>query len=87
MPQCWLHPLKSIIECFPHVPRCQRKVPHLWHQRYVHQFYASTNLVPASGVELDLATMMKYKDKAVTGLTSGIEALFKKNKVCFNQVL
>ena len=28
-----------------------------------------------------LDTMQKKKDKAVTGLTSGIEFLFKKNKV------
>ncbi|MGK2910281.1 MAG: dihydrolipoyl dehydrogenase [Sphingobium sp.] len=34
-----------------------------------------------SGVELDLATMLADKDEAVKGLTSGIEFLFKKNKV------
>ncbi len=32
-------------------------------------------------VELDLATMMKRKDTVVRGLTSGIEGLFRKNKV------
>jgi len=32
-------------------------------------------------VKLDLGAMMKSKEKAVTGLTSGIEFLFKKNKV------
>ena len=32
-------------------------------------------------VEVDLATMMKNKGDAVTGLTGGIEYLFKKNKV------
>ncbi|KAF2068773.1 hypothetical protein CYY_009902 [Polysphondylium violaceum] len=37
--------------------------------------------VKVSGVELDLPQMMKYKDTAVNGLTSGIESLFKKNKV------
>jgi dihydrolipoamide dehydrogenase len=31
--------------------------------------------------ELDLAAMMKRKDTVVRGLTSGIEGLFKKNKV------
>lgn len=39
------------------------------------------------GVEVDnvrfvLDKMMQQKDKAVNGLTSGIEGLFKKNKVC-----
>jgi len=33
------------------------------------------------GVQLDLAQMMNQKDKAVKGLTSGIAALFKANKV------
>ncbi|MFA5970267.1 MAG: dihydrolipoyl dehydrogenase [Sphingomonas sp.] len=37
--------------------------------------------VKLSGVELDLAAMMADKDKAVAGLTGGIEFLFKKNKV------
>lgn len=34
-----------------------------------------------SGVELDLDTMMDRKDKVVSDLTTGIEFLFKKNKV------
>lgn len=33
------------------------------------------------GLQLDLEQMMNQKDKAVTGLTSGIAALFKANKV------
>ena len=37
--------------------------------------------VKASGVELDLATMLAEKDKAVGELTGGVEYLFKKNKV------
>ena len=32
-------------------------------------------------VSIDFNQLMKQKDKAVTGLTSGIEFLFKKNKV------
>ena len=32
-------------------------------------------------IQLDLPGMMKQKDEAVKGLTSGIEGLFKKNKV------
>lgn len=37
--------------------------------------------IKASGVELDLDAMMDRKDKVVADLTSGIEFLFKKNKV------
>ena len=37
--------------------------------------------ITASGVALDLAVMMARKDKVVRGLTQGIAALFKKNKV------
>eukprot|EP01111_Echinosteliopsis_oligospora_P005564 TRINITY_DN1899_c0_g1_i1.p1 TRINITY_DN1899_c0_g1~~TRINITY_DN1899_c0_g1_i1.p1 ORF type:complete len:492 (-),score=193.04 TRINITY_DN1899_c0_g1_i1:84-1559(-) len=39
--------------------------------------------IKTSGVELDLPQMMKYKEGAVSGLTSGIEMLFKKNKVTY----
>lgn len=35
----------------------------------------------ASGVAVDVAGVMKFKEKGVKGLTSGIEMLFKKNKV------
>jgi dihydrolipoamide dehydrogenase len=37
--------------------------------------------VKVSSVELDLAGMLKRKDKIVGGLTSGVDALFKKNNV------
>ncbi len=37
--------------------------------------------VKVSGVELDLARMLKRKDGIVSGLTQGIAGLFKKNKV------
>jgi dihydrolipoamide dehydrogenase len=37
--------------------------------------------VKVSGVELDLAAMMKRKDKVVDTLTKGIAGLFKKNKI------
>lgn len=39
--------------------------------------------VKVAGLELDLATMMGRKDKVVSGLTKGIEGLFKKNKVTY----
>jgi dihydrolipoamide dehydrogenase len=37
--------------------------------------------VKVGGVELDLPTMLTRKEKIVAGLTKGVEALFKKNKV------
>ncbi len=36
---------------------------------------------------MDIKKMMAQKDKAVTGLTKGVEGLFKKNKVRFNSFL
>jgi len=39
--------------------------------------------VKVSGVELDLATMMRRKDKVVKGLTAGVASLFKKNGVTY----
>ncbi|KAJ4843893.1 dihydrolipoamide dehydrogenase precursor [Turnera subulata] len=39
--------------------------------------------VKFSSVELDLDAMMAQKDKVVSGLTRGVEGLFKKNKVTY----
>lgn len=39
------------------------------------------NHLTVSGVSLNLSTMLKAKDDAVTGLTKGVEFLFKQNKV------
>ena len=39
--------------------------------------------IEVGGVKLNLKKMMQNKDKAVTGLTKGIEFLFKKNKVTY----
>lgn len=36
------------------------------------------------GVRMDLGKMMAQKDTAVSGLTKGIEGLFKKYKACFS---
>ena len=41
--------------------------------------------IEAGKVKLNLKKMMQNKDKAVTGLTKGIEFLFKKNKVTYFQ--
>jgi len=37
--------------------------------------------INVEGLSLDWGTMQQYKDKAISGLTQGIEGLFKKNKV------
>ena len=37
--------------------------------------------IRASGIKLDLATMLARKDKVVSDLTKGVEFLFRKNKV------
>ncbi len=51
---------------------------HLYHEAK-HRF--AEHGIKASGVELDLATMMSRKDKVVDTLTGGIEMLFKKHKI------
>ncbi|CAN6466585.1 unnamed protein product [Victoria cruziana] len=53
-----------------------------------HMYHEAKHAFPAHGVkfaqlEVDLAAMMAQKDKAVAGLTKGIEGLFKKNKVTY----
>ena len=37
--------------------------------------------IEASGLKLNLSTLMKRKDEVVAGLTKGIDGLFKKNKI------
>ena len=39
--------------------------------------------IEVGNVKLNLSQMMKYKDKAVTVLTKGVEFLLKKNKVSY----
>jgi dihydrolipoamide dehydrogenase len=41
------------------------------------------SLAQVTDVKMDIDKMMKNKAKAVTGLTGGIEGLFKKNKVTY----
>ncbi|WP_142849600.1 dihydrolipoyl dehydrogenase [Telmatospirillum sp. J64-1] len=53
-----------------------------------HHFEAAGHEFAQHGIkvgqlELDLAAMMGRKDKVVSGLTKGIEGLFKKNKVTY----
>ncbi|KAL0903209.1 hypothetical protein M5K25_027569 [Dendrobium thyrsiflorum] len=51
---------------------------HMYHEAK-HSF--ANHGVKFSQLEIDLPAMMAQKDKAVSGLTRGIEGLFKKNKV------
>jgi dihydrolipoamide dehydrogenase len=46
----------------------------------------ATHGITADNLKFDLKKMMANKGKAVTGLTGGIEFLFKKNKVCLSFV-
>jgi dihydrolipoamide dehydrogenase len=51
-------------------------------EHYHHALHAlATHGVQATGVTLDLPTMMKRKDQVVRGLTQGVAGLFKKNKI------
>lgn len=43
--------------------------------------YFSNTIFLVGSVELNLEQMLKAKDTSVVGLTKGVEALFKKNKV------
>jgi dihydrolipoamide dehydrogenase len=43
--------------------------------------YTYTHALTVTGVSLNLPQMLKAKDTSVTGLTKGIETLFKQNKV------
>ncbi|QQE12970.1 dihydrolipoyl dehydrogenase [Planctomycetota bacterium] len=45
------------------------------------QKHISVHGIDVKGVSLDLEKMLKRKDKVTQGLTKGIEALFKKNKI------
>jgi len=49
------------------------------YERVLHRFKAHG--ITATGVKLDLKTMMERKDKVVGKMTSGIAGLFRKNKV------
>eukprot|EP00732_Lithocolla_globosa_P003579 Lithocolla_globosa_v1_NODE_2942_length_1815_cov_36.972159.p1 type:complete len:486 gc:universal NODE_2942_length_1815_cov_36.972159:1759-302(-) len=53
---------------------------HYYHQA-LHDF--AKRGIKVGGVTLDLPTMMKAKEDSVSGLTQGIEGLFKKNKVTY----
>lgn len=50
---------------------------HLYHQAHTD---FSKRGIEVSGIKLNLATMLKSKEKSVAGLTRGVESLLKKNK-------
>ena len=55
-----------------------------------HKFYEAKHEfkdfgIVASNLSIDYQQLMKQKEKAVGGLTSGIEFLFKKNKVDYSK--
>lgn len=47
------------------------------------QNFDTHGIIVKGGIDLDLSAMMKHKEGSVTGLTKGIEGLFKKNKVTY----
>src|SRR5947207_13187226 len=51
--------------------------------RVLHQFNAHG--ITASGVKLELKTMLHRKDRIVSRMTSGVAGLFKKNKITWLQ--
>jgi dihydrolipoamide dehydrogenase len=53
------------------------------YERVLHQFKAHG--INATGVALDLKTMLQRKDKIVGRMTSGIAGLFKKNRITWLQ--
>lgn len=62
-------PSKALLNASHHFEMAKTEFPH--------------HGINCSNVELDLKKMMEYKDKGVKGLTSGIELLFKQNKVTY----
>ncbi|KAF8301583.1 putative dihydrolipoyl dehydrogenase [Trypanosoma cruzi] len=54
---------------------------HLYHD--AHANFARYGLMGGEGVTMDSAKMQQQKERAVKGLTGGVEYLFKKNKVTY----
>ena len=52
---------------------------HQYHEAHTH--FSKIGIEGGEAVRINVDTMMAYKNKAVDGLTKGIEGLFKKNKV------
>lgn len=67
--------------CFGNL--CAQALLHSSHMFHEAQHNFAAHGVKVGSVSIDLPAMMKQKDGAVTGLTKGIEGLFKKNKVTY----
>src|SRR5436189_4009051 len=48
---------------------------------FAHTSRLAIHGVAVAGVSLDLAAMLRRKDQVVNALTTGVDALFKKNKI------
>lgn len=92
MSQCRVHSFQGAgklclagrvtLEAVGHTPACMQAL-----LNSSQKYHDALDNFSSYGVEVDnvrfvLEKMMQQKDKAVNGLTSGIEGLFKKNKVC-----
>ena len=66
------------IGCIP--SKALLNASHMYHDSK-HNFKKYGIDIPNESININVDNMMKYKNKAVTGLTKGIESLFKKNKV------
>ncbi|CAL9068940.1 unnamed protein product [Musa banksii] len=73
---------RFILHQFLYVP-CLQALLHSSHMYHEAKHAFPSHGVKFSQLEIDLPAMMAQKDKAVSGLTRGIEGLFKKNKVTY----
>lgn len=71
-------PKKKNLSFFNHTPKALLNSSHIYETASKH---AASYGVMVDGVTMDIPKMMAQKDGAVSGLTKGIEGLFKKNKV------
>jgi pyruvate/2-oxoglutarate dehydrogenase complex dihydrolipoamide dehydrogenase (E3) component len=71
-----VHPLEPFLSAAS--PQALLNSSHLYHEA-VHDF--ANYGITTEGVKIDVGKMMAQKEKAVTGLTKGVEGLLKKNKV------
>lgn len=67
------------VGCIP--SKALLQATHMYHD--AHANFARYGIRGAEAVTMDVAAMQAQKEKAVKGLTSGVEYLFKKNKVTY----
>lgn len=78
LPRCSPHRPAQLIVCVA-CAQALLNASHKYHDA-VHSF--KNYGIVVDNVRVDWGAMQKQKDTAVSGLTKGIEGLFKKNKVC-----